>query len=71
MISAGFTRGYITSYDGYTRFFGNETLSADIVVRENSKLTVAATLNTKSKMSVVYLRNYIMYEGEKYNCYTY
>lgn len=72
MISAGFTRGYITSYDGYMRFLGgDEPLSADIVVKENGKLTIAATLNTKSKTSVVYMRSYIMYENEKYNCYTY
>ena len=62
MLEAGYTRGYIGSYDGFTRNLDRteENYSFNIFDRLGNDLNLSAKMDYNGPMSIVYLRNYPM-----------
>lgn len=72
IIAAGFENGYITSYDGYTRYLGgSEEISSDIVVRDGKSLYRAATFKMNRACASVCMRDFGLSAGEMYDFYVY
>lgn len=63
MLEAGYTKGYIGSYDGFTRNLDatEESYSFNIFDRIGNELNLPAKMDYNGPMSIVYLRNYPMF----------
>lgn len=62
MMDGGYTRGCISSYDGFSRNLdaSGESFSFNIFDRLGNELQMPAKLDYSGEMSIVYLRNYPM-----------
>jgi len=69
----GFTRGYLASSDGFTRNLdirGTE-FTVNLFHREGNDVRMPANLVYNGPMSIVSLRDYPMFEQDKWNYYAY
>ena len=73
MIDAGYTDGYIGSYDGFTRNLMNkeEIFSFNVFDRIGNGIELVARMEYAEPMSIVFLRNYPMSNKDRWNYYIY
>ena len=71
LLSAGYTRGYTASYDGFTRNLdsGNYTLNA--FHREGAEVQLPAAISYNGPASVVVLRDYPMSAADRWHYFTF
>lgn len=69
----GFTRGYLSSYDGYTRNLDDQGQSFAIQIydRQEDTLYVPAELTYQGRHSLVFLRDFPMDELDRWRYYVY
>lgn len=69
----GFTCGYLSSYDGFTRNLdtrGN-SFSVNIFDRQENLINMPARMNYSGPLSIVFLRDYSMTELDRWHYFTY
>lgn len=73
LINEGYTTGYITSYDGYTRNIDtrNNEYQYNIKNKHDNYIITAASFNYTSNQSIIYLRNYSSNDTDGYLYYEY
>ena len=73
MIDAGYTEGYIGSYDGFTRNLMNnkEPFSFNVFDRIENGIELVARMEYDEPMSIVFLRNYPMANLDRWHYYIY
>ena len=73
MIDAGYTDGYIGSYDGFTRNLMNnkESFSFNVFDRIENGIELVARMEYDEPMSIVFLRNYPMANLDRWHYYIY
>ena len=73
MCSNGFTRGYIASYDGFTRNMDDRGISYtfNIFNREGNAIDMPAVMHYSQPTSIVFMRNYPMSELDKWHYYVF
>lgn len=73
MIDAGYTDGYIGSYDGFTRNLMNnkEPFSFNVFDRIENGIELVARMEYDEPMSIVFLRNYPMANLDRWHYYIY
>ena len=69
----GFTKGYLASYDGFTRNLdnGGESYSFNLFDRQGNEIFLPGTLQYSKAMSIVFLRNYPMTDRDAAGFYGY
>lgn len=69
----GFTNGYLSSYDGFTRNLdtSGESYSFNIFDRQGREAFLPARLNYASPISIVYLRDYPMSQQDRWHYYAF
>ena len=69
LIKQGFTKGFIASYDGFTRNLGGleEEFRFNLFNREGQNYELAGALGYKGAFSVVYLRDYPMNDADRWH----
>ena len=73
MIDAGYTDGYIGSYDGFTRnlMTNKEPFSFNVFDRIENGIELVARMEYDEPMSIVFLRNYPMANLDRWHYYIY
>ena len=73
LIENGFTRGYVASYDGFTRNLGGveEAFRLNLFAREGQEAFQAGALGYTGTFSCVYLRDYPMAESDRWHYMAY
>lgn len=73
LIENGFTNGYLTSYDGFTRnlYAGQEQLSLNLFQREGTDIFMPAVLQYQGGRSLVTLRDFPVSNQDSWNYYVY
>ena len=73
MIDAGYTDGYIGSYDGFTRnlMTNKEPFSFNVFDRIDNGIELVARMEYDEPMSIVFLRNYPMANLDRWHYYIY
>lgn len=71
LAAGGYTCGMLSSYDGFVRNLDErETVSSYTVVdREDQNVRTAAVMEYSGKLSLVYLRDYMLYERDSIHYY--
>ena len=69
LIKQGFTKGFIASYDGFTRNLGGmeEEFRFNLFKRQEQTYELAGALGYKGAFSVVYLRDYPMSDDDRWH----
>lgn len=69
----GYTRGYLASYDGFTRNLDDrdEVFSFNVFDRWENTITIPARLQYSGAVSIVSLRNYPLSEEDRWHYYAY
>ena len=71
--TAGFTNGYLSSYDGFTRNLdrrGN-AYSFNLFLRNGNDVDIPGRMNYTGPMSIVFLRNYPLGEQDRWHYYAF
>lgn len=65
----GFTRGYLVSYDGFTRNLDDRgnSFAVNIFDRQGNTINIPARMTYESAMSIVYLRDYPLTEQDRWH----
>lgn len=73
MSDAGYTDGYIGSYDGFTRnlMTTEESFSFNVFDRQENEINMVARMEYNKPMSIVYLRNYPLANLDRWHYYIY
>lgn len=73
MSAKGFTRGYLASYDGFTRNLDTtgSTYSFNLFDRQGADIYLPAVMNYNGPCSMVYLRNYPMGDQDRWHYYSF
>ena len=73
LIEAGHTRGYLMSYDGFTRNLGGleETFALNLFARQGTQAMAAGTLSYNGCTSLVVFRDYPMTAADTWHYYRY
>lgn len=73
MTEKGFTRGYLASYDGFTRNLDSagRAYSLNLFDRLGSDIYLPAVMNYDGPCSIVYLRNYPMGNQDRWHYYSF
>ena len=73
LIQQGFTKGFIASYDGFTRNLGGmeEEFRFNLFNREGQNYELAGALGYKGMFSCVYLRDYPMSDDDRWHYMAY
>ena len=73
LIQQGFTKGFIASYDGFTRNLGGleDEFRFNLFNRVDQTYDLAGALGYKGAFSVVYLRDYPMSEADRWHYMAY
>lgn len=71
LTEAGLTKGYLVSYDGFTRTLDPGNYSQNLFHREGVNVYLPARLNYSGPMSIVSLRAYPMVEEDRWHYYAY
>ena len=73
MIDAGYTDGYIGSYDGFTRNLmdAEESFSFNVFDRLENEINLVARMEYDEPISIVFLRNYPMANLDRWHYYVY
>lgn len=71
--AAGFTHGYLASYDGFTRNLDNRGMSYsyNLFNRGDTGIDMPGVLEYNTPMAIVFLRNYPMSDRDGWHYYTY
>ena len=71
LADAGYTRGYLVSYDGYTRNLDarGETFRQNIFDYQDGTVYIPAALSYNKPISMVFLRSYPLTEEDKWHYY--
>lgn len=69
----GFTCGYLSSYDGFTRNLDDrgQTYLLNIFDKQGTKMDIPARMHYTAPASIVFLRNYPMAEEDRWHYYAY
>lgn len=73
LTSQGFTKGYLSSFDGFTRNLdarGND-YSFNIFDRQGNEINKPALFQYSEPMSIVFLRNFAMSTSDRWHYYTF
>ncbi len=73
LADAGFTDGYLVSYDGFTRNLDNraQDYSVNLFDRQGSDIYMPARLHYNGPMAIVSLRDYPMMDNDRWHYYAY
>lgn len=73
LANAGYTRGYLTSFDGFTRNLDSrgEHYSYNLFDRLENTISIPARLNYIGPMSIVTLRNYPLSDNDRWHYHAY
>lgn len=71
LAEAGYTKGYLVSYDGFTRTLDPRNYAQNLFHREGVNVYLPARLNYSGPMSIVSLRAYPMVEEDRWHYYAY
>lgn len=71
--SSGYTNGYLSSYDGFTRNLDarGETYTFNLFDRAENTVSMPACLNYTKPISIVYLRNYPLSESDRWHYFAF
>ena len=71
--AAGFTCGYLSSFDGFTRNLDNrgESFSLNLFDRLDNSIYLAGAMHYNQPISIVFLRNYPMSQKDIYGYYAF
>lgn len=67
----GLTKGYLASFDGFTRALSEESLSLNIFDRQGTTIHKPAVLTYQGPMSLAVLRDYPMTEQDRWQYFTF
>ena len=69
----GFTSGYLSSYDGFTRNLDsrNTSYSFNLFARQGDTVSLPARMNYTGPMSIVFLRNFPMGQQDSWHYYAF
>ena len=73
LIDNGFTRGYLASYDGFTRnlWQGEQTFGLNVFAQEGNDIVMPATVEYPGGNSVVTLRSFPLSETDRWHYYAF
>lgn len=73
LIDGGFTKGYIASYDGFTRnlYQGAQSYSLNLFNRVGNDVYIPGVMDYQGPMSLVFLRNYPLSNADRWHYYAY
>ncbi len=73
LVAAGFTSGYLTSYDGFTRNLDvrGDSYSVNFFDRQGTTVLMPARLDYTGPAGVVFLRDYPLSEEDRWHYYAY
>lgn len=73
LTAAGFTNGYLASYDGFTRNLDDSgtKFSFNVFNRNHNSIDLPAVMNYSGATSIVYLRDYPMGESDQWHYHAY
>lgn len=73
MEQGGFTAGYVSSYDGFTRNLdgSGQGYSFNLFDRQGNEICLPAVMSYTGPMSIVYLRNYPMSDADRWHYYSF
>lgn len=73
LADGGFTSGYLSSYDGFTRNLDSRgnSYSVNLFCRRGSDVNLPARMSYTGPMSIVFLRNYPMTELDRWHYFAY
>ena len=73
LTEAGFTNGFLASYDGFTRNLDDrgEEFSLNLFSRRETSIYLAGTMQYNQPISIVFLRDYPMSQRDQYSYYTF
>lgn len=68
---AGYTRGYLVSYDGFTRNMDDSNYTQNLFQRLDNDIHLPATVSYDGPSALVYLRSYPMNETDRQNYFAF
>lgn len=73
MTENGFSSGYLSSYDGFTRNLDRRdtSYSVNLFDRMDQSIHLAAVMEYDTPMSIVFLRDYPMYDVDRWSYYSF
>lgn len=73
LIEGGFTKGYLASFDGFTRNLDSrgETYGLNLFDRLDSDVFLPAVMHYNKSVSIVYLRNYPLRDQDRWHYYSF
>lgn len=73
LANAGYTNGYLASFDGFTRNLDsrNQDYSFNLFDRLDNTITIPAVLSYQGPSAIVFLRNYPLTEQDRWHYYAY
>ncbi len=73
LAESGYTRGYLASYDGFTRNLDSRGISYsyNLFDRLDSTIYLPAIMDYNTPLSIVYLRNYPMSQQDRWSYYAF
>jgi len=71
LLSAGFTRGYTASYDGFTRNLDSGSYEINVFDRRDGQINLPGTVSYQGPASVVYLRDYPMSAADRWHYFAF
>lgn len=73
LASNGFTNGFLSSYDGFTRNLDSrgEAFSLNLFDRVDNSIHLAGTMQYEKPISIVFLRNYPMSQRDQFHYYAF
>lgn len=73
LMDSGFTKGYVASYDGFTRnlYQGDQNYSLNLFNRVGNDVYITGVMDYQGPMSIVVLRNYPLSDKDRWHYYAY
>lgn len=71
LVTAGYDRGYIASYDGFTRNLDPGSYTQNLFHRQGNDIYLPATVSYSGPAAVVYLRSYPMSAADRWHYFTF
>lgn len=71
LLDAGYTRGYVASYDGFTRNLDSGSYRINVFDRRDNQVNLPGTVSYQGPASVVYLRDYPMSAADRWHYFAF
>lgn len=72
LVDEGFTKGYLASYDGFTRnLYKGGNYSMNLFDRQGNDIYIPGVMDYQGPMSILFLRNYPLSDADRWHYYAY